>query len=150
MFKLFSRAVAALLLAVALPAGAQNFMVQCPNATLLHPPGSVTTGSGANLYDDYNATGVNTLTYTSGGTMPNNYGPHFENYYTGPTLVPPVTVAGVTFDGATATNGSVTPPYVSNGGTVKCQQISGGDGHMTEADGSQTFMFAFGPLSGLD
>jgi hypothetical protein len=28
-------------------------------------------------------------------------------------------------------------------------QISGGDGYMTEADGTQTFMFAFGPHSGL-
>jgi FtsP/CotA-like multicopper oxidase with cupredoxin domain len=34
-------------------------------------------------------------------------------------------------------------------GAVKCQQISGGDGYMTEADGNQTFMFSFGPLSGL-
>src|SRR5205807_2254843 len=30
-----------------------------------------------------------------------------------------------------------------------CQQISGGDGYMTEGDGNQTFMFSFGPLSGL-
>jgi FtsP/CotA-like multicopper oxidase with cupredoxin domain len=35
-----------------------------------------------------------------------------------------------------------------NGG-IKCQQISGGDGYSTMADGTQTFMFAFGPLSGL-
>src|SRR6267143_5809419 len=41
-------------------------------------------------------------------------------------------------------------PYVSNGGAVKCQHISGGDGYMTEADGNQTYLFAFGPLSGLD
>src|SRR5262249_43507271 len=34
-------------------------------------------------------------------------------------------------------------------GAIKCQQISGGDGYMTEADGNQTFMFSFGPLSGL-
>jgi hypothetical protein len=34
-------------------------------------------------------------------------------------------------------------------GAIKCQQISGGDGYMTEADGTQTFMFSFGPLSGL-
>src|SRR5213082_738183 len=39
--------------------------------------------------------------------------------------------------------------YRSNGGAVKCQQISGGDGYMTEGDGNQTFMFSFGPLSGL-
>jgi hypothetical protein len=34
-------------------------------------------------------------------------------------------------------------------GAIKCQQISGGDGYSTMADGNQTFMFAFGPLSGL-
>jgi FtsP/CotA-like multicopper oxidase with cupredoxin domain len=34
-------------------------------------------------------------------------------------------------------------------GAIKCQQISGGDGFATMADGTQTFMFSFGPLSGL-
>jgi len=34
-------------------------------------------------------------------------------------------------------------------GAIKCQQISGGDGYATMADGTQTFMFSFGPLSGL-
>jgi len=34
-------------------------------------------------------------------------------------------------------------------GAIKCQQISGGDGYATTADGVQTFMFSFGPLSGL-
>ncbi len=34
-------------------------------------------------------------------------------------------------------------------GTIKCQQISGGDGYSTMADGVQTYMFSFGPLSGL-
>ena len=33
---------------------------------------------------------------------------------------------------------------------IKCQQISGGDGYATMADGSQTYLFGFGPLSGLD
>ncbi len=32
---------------------------------------------------------------------------------------------------------------------IKCQQISGGDGFATMADGRQTYMFSFGPLSGL-
>jgi len=32
---------------------------------------------------------------------------------------------------------------------IKCQQISGGDGYATMADGTQTYLFAFGPLSGL-
>jgi FtsP/CotA-like multicopper oxidase with cupredoxin domain len=39
--------------------------------------------------------------------------------------------------------------YVSNGGQIKCQQVSGGDGYATMADGTQTYLFAFGPLSGL-
>ena len=34
-------------------------------------------------------------------------------------------------------------------GAIKCQQISGGDGYSTMGDGTQTFMFSFGPLSGL-
>jgi FtsP/CotA-like multicopper oxidase with cupredoxin domain len=33
---------------------------------------------------------------------------------------------------------------------IKCQQISGGDGFATMGDGTQTYLFAFGPLSGLD
>ena len=57
-----------------------------------------------------------------------------EPTYLGPTTG--VTVGGVA--------------YKSNGGAIKCQQISGGDGYMTEADGNQTYLFAFGPLSGLD
>ena len=32
---------------------------------------------------------------------------------------------------------------------IKCQQLSGGDGFATMADGTQTYLFAFGPLSGL-
>jgi len=35
-------------------------------------------------------------------------------------------------------------------GAVKCQQISGGDGYATMGDGTQTYMFSFGPLSGLN
>jgi len=39
--------------------------------------------------------------------------------------------------------------YISNGGMIKCQQVSGGDGYATMADGTQIYLFAFGPLSGL-
>ena len=35
-------------------------------------------------------------------------------------------------------------------GAIKCQHISGGDGYATMADGNQTYLFGFGPLSGLD
>jgi hypothetical protein len=128
----------AALLCFALPAGAQNFMVQCPQATLFHPTPTTTVG-GPGLYNDYNATGVTVpyATQSSVPTLPNNYGAHYENYYTGPVL-------------QNVNTGGVPLTYVSDGGTVKCQQISGGDGYMTEADGNQTFMFSFGPLSGLD
>jgi len=34
-------------------------------------------------------------------------------------------------------------------GAIKCQQISGGDGFATMGDGTQIYMFSFGPLSGL-
>jgi hypothetical protein len=40
-------------------------------------------------------------------------------------------------------------PYVRNGGAIKCQHISGGDGYATMGDGHQTYLFAFSPLSGL-
>ncbi len=39
-------------------------------------------------------------------------------------------------------------PLGANDG-IKCQQVSGGDGYATMADGTQTYMFSFGPLSGL-
>ena len=32
---------------------------------------------------------------------------------------------------------------------IKCQQLSGGDGFATMGDGTQTYLFSFGPLSGL-
>src|SRR5579871_1684082 len=66
----------------------------------------------------------------------------------------------------TAANNNVEPPYTGVttfttnakgyqvpsarvNGAIKCQQISGGDGYSTMANGTQTFMFSFGPLSGL-
>jgi FtsP/CotA-like multicopper oxidase with cupredoxin domain len=45
-------------------------------------------------------------------------------------------------------NGFFVPKSNANG-AIKCQQISGGDGYATMADGTQTYMFSFGPLSGL-
>ena len=40
-------------------------------------------------------------------------------------------------------------PNANVNGAIKCQQISGGDGFATMGDGTQTYLFAFGPLSGL-
>jgi FtsP/CotA-like multicopper oxidase with cupredoxin domain len=48
----------------------------------------------------------------------------------------------------TGTNGYPSAPANVNG-AIKCQQISGGDGFATMGDGTQTYMFSFGPLSGL-
>jgi hypothetical protein len=64
-----------------------------------------------------------------------------EAAYAGPTQFGTVPVSG-------KTGGYVTPTSNVNG-AIKCQQISGGDGYSTMADGTQTFMFSFGPLSGL-
>jgi Multicopper oxidase len=49
----------------------------------------------------------------------------------------------------TGTSQWVVPTTATVNGAIKCQQISGGDGYSTMADGTQTFMFSFGPLSGL-
>ena len=57
-----------------------------------------------------------------------------ELSYTGPTY--------------TGTSGFPSTPTTVNG-AIKCQQISGGDGFATMGDGTQTYMFSFGPLSGL-
>jgi FtsP/CotA-like multicopper oxidase with cupredoxin domain len=40
-------------------------------------------------------------------------------------------------------------PTTNVNGAIKCQQISGGDGYATMGDGTQTYIFSFGPLSGL-
>jgi hypothetical protein len=101
--ELFLRGAAALLLLVALPAGAQSFRVQCPTSTITHPAA------------DNNS----------------------EPPYIGPTAY---TMSAQQF---------VTPTAATVNGALKCQQISGGDGYATMADGTQTFMFSFGPLSGL-
>jgi hypothetical protein len=46
-------------------------------------------------------------------------------------------------------SGGYLVPSANVNGAIKCQQISGGDGYATMGDGSQTYMFSFGPLSGL-
>jgi FtsP/CotA-like multicopper oxidase with cupredoxin domain len=45
--------------------------------------------------------------------------------------------------------GGYLAPQTNVNGAIKCQQISGGDGLATMGDGTQTYMFSFGPLSGL-
>jgi hypothetical protein len=74
---------------------------------------------------------TNTITHPSALTNVNA-----EPAYNGPTVF------------ATNAQGYVTPTSHVNG-AIKCQQVSGGDGYSTMANGVQTFMFSFGPLSGL-
>ena len=102
--------------------GGGSFAVQCPLSTPYHP--AAKTLAGTPYFTDPNAP---------------------EPTYNGPTPLTP-TLGGVKFDGSDSEH----PAYTGNGGQIKCQEISGGDGYMTEADGNQTFIFAFGPLSGMD
>jgi len=80
---------------------------------------------------------------TSTITHPNAANNNSEPPYSGPTQ----------FSLAPAPPGGTSPGYFvpsSNvNGAIKCQQISGGDGFATMGDGTQTYMFSFGPLSGL-
>jgi len=62
---------------------------------------------------------------------------NLEPAYTGPTNFAP------------GPAGYLVPNPSSVNGAIKCQQISGGDGFATMGDGTQTYMFSFGPLSGL-
>src|SRR5579863_7377499 len=106
-----------------LPAASQSFRVQCPISTITHP-----------------------LTGTNCGATPTNPGcNNTEPPYNGPTQFHPASLGT-----PSGTSGDFVYPVTGTvNGAIKCQQISGGDGYMTEADGTQTFMFSFGPLSGL-
>jgi len=74
-----------------------------------------------------------TSTITHPSTLNNN---NAEPAYSGPTSL--------------SLNGSgYMVPTAHVNGAIKCQQVSGGDGYSTMANGVQTFMFSFGPLSGL-
>ena len=74
-----------------------------------------------------------TTTVTHPATLHDN---NSEPTYTGPTNL------AVNAQGFFA-------PTANVNGAIKCQQISGGDGFATMGDGTQTYLFAFGPLSGL-
>ena len=107
-------------------ASAQSFRVQCPTSTITHP-----------------MTGTNCSSNPTGPGCNNS-----EPAYNGPTQFTTVAVTSSTVASGVQ-GGYVAPTKGTVNGAIKCQQISGGDGFMTEADGTQTFMFSFGPLSGL-
>jgi FtsP/CotA-like multicopper oxidase with cupredoxin domain len=57
-----------------------------------------------------------------------------------------------TYNGATTFTTGAQGYQVPSGnvnGAIKCQEVGGGDGYATMGDGTQTYMFSFGPLSGL-
>jgi hypothetical protein len=84
---------------------------------------------------------------TSTITHPTAANNNSELAYAGPTQYTCTVANGC---GGTAGNvGYLIPVNGAANGAIKCQQISGGDGYATMADGTQTFMFSFGPLSGL-
>jgi FtsP/CotA-like multicopper oxidase with cupredoxin domain len=83
---------------------------------------------------------------TSTITHPNAASNNSEPTYTGPIQYTCTVKNGC---GGTAGNAGYLVPVSGANGAIKCQQISGGDGYSTMADGTQTFMFSFGPLSGL-
>ena len=105
------------------PAVCQSFRVQCPVSTITHPL------SGTNCSANPTGPGCNNT----------------EPTYNGPTQFHPPSLGT-----PSGTSGDYVWPVAGTvNGAIKCMQISGGDGYMTEGDGTQTFMFSFGPLSGL-
>jgi FtsP/CotA-like multicopper oxidase with cupredoxin domain len=79
---------------------------------------------------------------TSTITHPTAANNNSEPAYAGPT----------TLSCSSSTGGSCNTylkPTAKVNGAIKCQQISGGDGYATMGDGTQTYLFSFGPLSGL-
>src|SRR5690348_15473743 len=79
-----------------------------------------------------------TSTITHPSNLHNN---NSEPAYTGPTTLSLVATTGTT--------GGYLAPSANVNGAIKCQQISGGDGYATMGDGTQTYLFSFGPLSGI-
>jgi FtsP/CotA-like multicopper oxidase with cupredoxin domain len=77
---------------------------------------------------------TSTITHPDPGNLGVN---NSEPAYNGPTIF------------SVGPNGYLVPNSGTANGAIKCQQVSGGDGYSTMANGIQTFMFSFGPLSGL-
>jgi FtsP/CotA-like multicopper oxidase with cupredoxin domain len=121
--RIFWSGVAATVLGlVALPAAAQSFRVQCPAGTILHPADP--------SQDPAAVAAAGSLVYD---TITRPLDPHQA---AAPT--PNLNIAG-----------KLNPTPAMANPHIKCQQISGGDGFATMGDGTQTYLFAFGPLSGL-
>src|ERR1700722_5557484 len=87
---------------------------------------------------------------TSTITHPASIGSTVLNNSAEPAYTAPTTFTTATAGPAGSSNhGGYLVPSAHVNGAIKCQQISGGDGYASMADGTQTYMFSFGPLSGL-
>jgi FtsP/CotA-like multicopper oxidase with cupredoxin domain len=156
-------------------ASAQSFRVQCPDNTITHP--NAANNNSEPAYNGPTAVPFMTIssitesgttvtvTATAGGAFPGlvsgltvgildvnpaGYNGVFTITVTSNNYIAGVTTATFTYaaaSGLTAGTGGYVTSNVN--GAIKCQQISGGDGYSTMADGTQTYMFSFGPLSGL-
>jgi Multicopper oxidase len=130
----FVRLLPALLLGlIATGAGAQSFQVQCPAGTVLHRANpalsaGITQAPASDPMAPHVVVGPDGHYYT--------YHDSSNNYYD------TVTHIG-------RTDGLLNPTAAMANPHIKCQQISGGDGFATMGDGTQTYLFAFGPLSGF-
>jgi len=73
--------------------------------------------------------------------------PQYTALHPDPKLVAP---GGLTTKVSPVNGAAAGSPYaIAYPGYIKCQQVSGGDGYATMADGHQIYLFGFGPLSGL-
>src|SRR3984957_15340702 len=87
---------------------------------------------------------------TSTITHPASIGSTVLNNSAEPAYTAPTTFTTATAGPAGSSNhGGYLVPSANVNGAIKCQQISGGDGYASMADGTQTYMFSFGPLSGI-
>ncbi len=154
----------------------QSFRVQCPASTITHPNAASNNSepaySGPTAVPFMTISGISesgttvTVTATAGGTFPLTVG---QSLTLGVENVTPAGFNGwfpVTVTSNSYSNGVTTATFTysapaglgsgaggmvtsNSNGAIKCQQISGGDGYATMADGTQTYLFSFGPLSGL-
>jgi FtsP/CotA-like multicopper oxidase with cupredoxin domain len=154
----------------------QSFRVQCPASTITHPNAASNNSepaySGPTAVPFMTISSISesgttvTVTATAGGTFPLTVG---QSLTLGVENVTPAGFNGwfpVTVTSNSSSNGVTTATFTytapaglgsgaggmvtsNSNGAIKCQQISGGDGYATMGDGTQTYLFSFGPLSGL-
>jgi hypothetical protein len=157
---------------------AQSFRVQCPVSTVTHPNAAANnsepTYSAPTAVPFMTISSISesgsTVTVTATGpgqfpglvtnlnigivdVSPTGYNGFFRITVISNNYDPSTGLTTATFRYTDSSRGLTagTGGYLTSNanGAIKCQQISGGDGYATMGDGTQTYMFSFGPLSGL-